>query len=1037
MANQMNSLDIMPFYGLSNYALGVEFQTSFLKIKDLLNENNVNLPPLLKNSITDEMVSTFDCKYYDDASFDKSFSSPSCDNLFSSFHVNLQSSLRNLYTLKANLMNTKHVFKVIGISETGNRTESQLANALPDYHCFFSPSKFCKGGVAVYVCKDTFEQTSVRLDISSRNKNIESIWVELKYQNEKILCGTLYRHPNTPYEEFDNYMREVYATISRENALFYIQGDINIDGLKLDNTMSQNFYDFILPRNIIPCIAGIPTRITDTTATQIDHICVFRPINKLDKHIHSGALLWDISDHLPVFFVLKMDKSTRQPGKNSKYTKRSYNDYNKAKFREKLQQSDWNEISANNNCNVAFDLFHDKFTKTYEECFPIKTVSRKRSKDKKWLTKGLLISIKHKNRLYRQHLKNRSNISLAERYKTYKNRLTNLLKKAEKEYYVARLTRDKSNINDIWKVYAEILGQKRKCSTNVEKLMKDHKTITDPTDISEAFNDYFANIGKYYARDFPEGDNFINYMGQRHNQSMYLRPITRQELFEHLTGLDKTKSPGIDDISPNILSAVADLITDPLLHVYNLSFDTGVFPEKLKMAKIIPLYKKNEHHLPGNYRPISLLSIFSKVLEKLMQKRLYSYLSSFDILFDLQFGFREKHSTTLALIEITDNIRREIDNGNSVIGIYLDLSKAFDTVCHQKLLMKLSHYGIRGNVYDWFQSYLSNRMQRTYVNKAYSTPLNSASIGVPQGSSLSPLLFLCYVNDIANVLETNQIRLFADDTNLFISGNDCTVLQQRAQYSLELLQEWFTTNHLTLNITKTCYSVFSKKINENSINLSLNGAPIPCVKSAKYLGVHLDHNLNLQDHCMYVKNKLTKITSACYFISKYINRSHVREIYFAYIFPHIKYGIEISGTSNKNVAILQKCQNRLIKTLCNAGRYDSPTLLHDQLGLFNIIELIFFNIACFVYKQQNGLLPKVFDQYFQTNDQLMIRSHRQSHMLNVPYFRLEFGKKSLSCIGAKIWNSIPENTQSNESIHRFKSNLKLSILEGTINITIY
>lgn len=303
MANYVDTLNRMPFYGLSNYALAVEFQSASIRIKELLQDNNPNLPPLLKNSITDEMLSTFDCKYYDEESFSKLSSLPGVTSSFSSLHINLQSSHRNLYVLKANLLALKHNFNVIGISETGNRTESQLSNVFPNYNCYYTPSQFSKGGVAVFVIKDTFEYVSVRSDLCSKNKNIETIWVELKYQNERILCGTLYRHPNSSYDEFEDYLQEVYDNVSRENIMFYIQCDLNIDGLKQDNTMSRKFYDFLLPRNIIPCIAGVPTRITETTATQIDYACIFRPLTKLNKYVHSGALLWDISDHLPVFFI--------------------------------------------------------------------------------------------------------------------------------------------------------------------------------------------------------------------------------------------------------------------------------------------------------------------------------------------------------------------------------------------------------------------------------------------------------------------------------------------------------------------------------------------------------------------------------------------------------------------------------------------------------------------------------------------------------------------------------------------------------------
>ena len=795
--------------------------------------------------------------------------------------------------------------------------------------------------------------------------------------------------------------------------------------------MAQKFFDFLLPKNVLPCISGIPTRITETTATQIDFMCVFRPTSKLCNFIESGSLLLDISDHLPVFFIMK--QNMQNMSKKYRGSRRSYSDRNIAAFRNDLSQQNWDGIMNSNDCNIAFDGFHKKFMESYDKCFPKKTISRTMCNKKNWVTKGLLICIKHKNRLYRKHLKNRGNISLHIKYKTYKNKLNNVLKKAEKDYYVKQLMLDKHNVSNIWRVYSEILGKHKNKQADVAKLVLGEKTYCDSKNIAESFNQYFAHIGSELAKGFPRNEMFKNYLGNSCNQSMFLSDITRVELQNHLALLDKNKSAGYDEVTPRIISVVSDIITQPLLHLYNLSFRTGTFPDVLKIAKIIPLYKKKEHFLPGNYRPISLLSIFSKILEKLMQQRLYSYLSNFNILFKLQFGFREHHSTTLALTEIVDSIRKEVDNGNSVLGIYLDLSKAFDTVCHDKLLFKLNHYGIRGSVHDWLRSYLSGRSQTTYVNKTLSSIRPSASVGVPQGSALSPLLFLCYVNDIANVLENNQLRLFADDTNVFISGPDVTMLQEKAQTSLLLLDKWFTANELTLNISKTCVSLFSKKHNSAQIELNLNGTAIPCVNSTRYLGVYLDANLNFIEHCNFVKNKLTKLTSACYYISNFITKAHVRSIYFAYLFPHINYGIEIVGVSSKkNRNLLQGSQNKLLKVLCKSGTYDSPQLLHEELGIFNISQLTYFHTACFVYKQLNGLLPSIFEDYFKTNEQMANRSHRRQHKLYVPFYRLEFGQRAFPCIAAKIWNSLPQNITTCDSLNSFKHNLKQSILEGTI-----
>ncbi len=273
------------------------------------------------------------------------------------------------------------------------------------------------------------------------------------------------------------------------------------------------------------------------------------------------------------------------------------------------------------------------------------------------------------------------------------------------------------------------------------------------------------------------------------------------ETLAQLNNLNERKGPGHDSVSPKLLKRCSNVFAEPLAHIVNLSYSTGHVPDILKVAKIIPIYKKSEPYLPSNYRPISILSVLHKILEKLTYSRLYKFLTKYDILFQYQFGFRQQHSTVMALIEIVDRIRTTADAGSAVAGLYVDLSKAFDTVDHVKLLYKLEHYGIRGLPLKWFESYLKNRKQYTSVNGVKSS-LSTVQYGVPQGSVLGPLLFLIYVNDINNCVDKQyaEIRLFADDTNVFITEKDPLQLKRKAELTLSSLLMWFSAN--TLNNCK-------------------------------------------------------------------------------------------------------------------------------------------------------------------------------------------------------------------------------------------
>jgi len=250
------------------------------------------------------------------------------------------------------------------------------------------------------------------------------------------------------------------------------------------------------------------------------------------------------------------------------------------------------------------------------------------------------------------------------------------------------------------------------------------------------------------------------------------------------------------------------LLIEPLRYIFNLSLTSSVVPDKFKLAKVVPIYKKGETTKTQNYRPISLLSIFNKILEKLVHRRLTNFLNKKEVLYKFQFGFRKHYSTSLALLEVLDNCYNSLDAGNKIVGLFLDLQKAFDTVDHAILLSKLQFYGIRGLMFEWLKNYLSDRKQYTVVNKV-SSNIGHITCGVPQGSVLGPLLFLIYMNDIHRAVPGHDVKLFADDTNVFIIGKDLQVLEREANNCLKNLQIWLTANKLSINLEKTYYALFS------------------------------------------------------------------------------------------------------------------------------------------------------------------------------------------------------------------------------------
>ena len=375
----------------------------------------------------------------------------------------------------------------------------------------------------------------------------------------------------------------------------------------------------------------------------------------------------------------------------------------------------------------------------------------------------------------------------------------------------------------------------------------------------------------------------------------------------------------------------------------NLSFETGVVPDMLKVAKVIPIYKKEERFYVNNYRPISLLSTINKLMEKLMYKRMISFLNYHKILYKYQFGFRQNYSTSLALIEITDNILQDLENGKFVCGIYLDLSKAFDTVNHEILFTKLYHYGVRGKPLLWFQNYLSNRKQFTVCNGKKSS-LQTVTHGVPQGSVLGPLLFLIYTNDIIECLHTEcKLRLFADDSNAFVSRKTAYELKIAIKEILTDLFMWFTANRLTVNLDKTCYTIFKSKnrvIPEMLNNISFGNVTITKVHDKNYLGVTLDENLNWHMHIKELEKTLIKISNSFKIIKHKVPDKNKLMLYYAYIYSKIQYGIEVFGSaSNTVLKRIQTKQNTALKILFNKDYYTSTNLLHADLGVLLVKDI--------------------------------------------------------------------------------------------------
>ena len=410
-------------------------------------------------------------------------------------------------------------------------------------------------------------------------------------------------------------------------------------------------------------------------------------------------------------------------------------------------------------------------------------------------------------------------------------------------------------------------------------------------------------------------------------------------------------------------------------------------PDDFKKAKVIPLHKELKKILVDNYRPISLLNCFSKLFERLVHKQVIGFLHKHALLYQYQFGFRENHSTTLALIEIIDGIKNNIDKGDITIGTYLDLNKAFDTVNHPILFEKLKHYGIRGMALAFFRSYLSNRKQYVSCNNTASY-ISTVEYGVPQGSVLGPLLFIVYVNDIVNAVNGVNIRLFADDTALFIHGKDVETIYNKMRDCLIRMSEWFKCTRLTLHLNKTSYSIFhgpKKKISRMYDKMSIDDSVILRENKVKYLGLIIDETLSWQGHIDYIIASLSKFYGIFNKIKHMVPKKHKLTIYNAYVLSKICYGIEIYGSVNKTQSKrLQVVSNKLLKILFCRSPLHSTNQLHKGLDILQVIDVYKASVLKFV----SLCLPKIplpmFKDYYQSRRNMHDRNLRDFNVLHVP-----------------------------------------------------
>ena len=877
------------------------------------------------------------------------------------------------------------------------------------------------GGVAILYRKDIKIQK-----ISSLTDPLEEIlWVRVKTKFS-FLLGVVYRasYTDTLKEDLNESLLEENIRKASEMAKnIILVGDFNVDYANKQDRLNEKLENACSTNGLTQLILK-PTRINPITSSQtiIDHIWVN---NEYVPVTTSGTML-GLSDHLGTY--VKINQVMKSEPRTITY--RNYKNYEKDIFNSALEkalaESDIETLIENSNVNLAMERLTNVIITTLDCFAPLceKTLNIKFN-PVPWFNKDLRNIISRKNSLLKDFYQTGLE-ALRKPIKILNNQIVHLKRKLKKDYLIEKLTNAKNDAKESWKILNSIVGSNSK-SENIEP---DHIT----QEKADSYNHFFATIGEEILKELKLTIQKPIFSGC---QGFSFSPETEANISKLIDQMKPDVATGRDGISSKVIKDAKHILVPILTKIINISYNNNIFPDCMKKASITPIYKKDDSDIIANYRPISILPCLSKIMERSASNQLIKYLEDHNLLSHCQNAYRKKHGTQTCLFQVINCVQKYLDEKELVAIVSLDLSKAFDAINHDMLLHKLIKLGLSESALLWIKSYLSNRKQCTKFSK-YTSIDEDIKAGVPQGSILGPLLFICFSNDIYEVFENKcEAFSYADDSQLILHSKNQKQLIKKIEEIIKIAHNWYSGNCMKANQTKTEILIVNNgNIRTENLKIKiLDEGKQKFLKPSKHikvLGVRIDENLSWDKQILNVKKIASNTIRKLHRINHLLPIEIKIQLYNSLVVPHFDYGDIIwGGCTVKNSNKLQVTQNFAIKSIVGAKKFDHASNSFEKLKFLKLKQRRKVHEVVFIHKALLGNLPDtICEKYIQqcptsnnrssTSAKLNLPIHKTSKYENSPFYRT-----------ISSWNDVPNTINTNTTTKSFKKEYQKSLINAT------